>query len=101
MNAPRDLDDPAGRLPSRLFHLWLESQVSEDQDHVRVVDLSHLVSREVRVVRLDARRREVEHMDLGPTDLLRRPGQRVEGPHDLELAGPRPDGSSASHEHGR
>ena len=44
VNAPRDLDDPAGRLPSRLFHLWLESQVSEDQDHVRVVDLSDLAS---------------------------------------------------------
>jgi hypothetical protein len=71
----------AVRGPSRAFELRLES-MSHQQDEPGVLDRLDIVGRELEVVRLGARGRQVRDLDVGPADLLGDEGQGIEGGDD-------------------
>ena len=65
----------------RLLHRRLEA-VREIENDVRLLHLGNLARRQLDVVRLGARRRQVLHVDRRPPGALGRKGKRVEGCDD-------------------
>ena len=75
----------AVRGPSRAFELRLES-MSHQQDEAGVLHRLDIVGRELEVVRLGARGRQVRNVDAGAADLLGGEGEGIEGGDDLVTA---------------
>ena len=91
------LCEKVDRASSALLHGCLESgheAVAEVEDERGGIDVPHIARRQLEVVRLGARGREVADVDSRSGDLLDGEGDRVEGGHDGLLGRTRARGAA-------